>query len=264
MSLDNNNHHHKACGFAEEAVAYLYGEIEASRKHKFESHLAKCESCADELEHFTALRSGIGAWKNQFDKLPTPVFEVSYNTSARTVETEKPSFFDSLKNFLSFSPALATVAAAIVFAMLIGFGFLIFNSGTHEELAANEKAVQNEVPEIIEEIPSPFDEEKNQDPPAPETASNETNAPENVGEKIPAPKKTEQRTVNRPRPQTVAVNTPKAVKKDAPKPKTRAPRSIEENSPVQAQKLPKLNTLPDDEETDELRLSDLLSDLDAK
>ena len=69
----------------------------------------------------------------------------------------------------------------------------------------------------------------------------------------------------KPQPVTIAKETPKKVKTVEPKRKSNDTKTIEEITPVQAQnKLPKLNTLPDDEEIEELRLSDLLSDADSK
>ena len=134
-----NINNHKNCSFGEDAAAYLYNELEKGAKVNFEVHLAKCDSCADEIAEFTALRSGIADWKmKSFDVLATPVIEIPYQKPAPSVEirTEKISWFDSLKNALTFSPAMATIAAVMVLA-LFGISYLIFNS-SGEEYASNQ------------------------------------------------------------------------------------------------------------------------------
>ena len=258
MNLNNNNNNHKNCDFGEDAAAYLYGELEKQAKLNFETHLAKCDSCAEEIADFTALRSGIADWKmKSFDVLATPVIEIPYQKSAPSVEirTEKISWFDSLKNALTFSPAMATIAAAVVLAVF-GISYLVLNS-RGEEYASNQitKTEVTASPVIADKKPDSIIEEieKSVEPDTPEVVENES-----------APAITKTKVSEKPQPVTIAKETPKKVKPVEPKRKLNDVKTIEENSPIQAQKLPKLNTLPDDEEIEELRLSDLLSDADSK
>ena len=79
-----------------------------------------------------------------------------------------------------------------------------------------------------------------------------------------APEITETKVSEKPQPTKIASETPKKIRTVEPKRKSVVVKTIEETSPVQAQKMPKLNTLPDNEEVDELSLSDLLADVDAK
>ena len=257
MNLNNNNNDHKHCGFAEDAAAYLYDEIENVRKVNFETHLAKCDSCAEELACFAMLRKGIADWKsNSFDVLAIPVIEIPYEQIIET-KTETVSWFDSLKNLLTFSPAMATVAAAVVLALFAGFGFMIFNSNT-VEVASN----QIEKPETA----PPLIENKNSELPA-DAAETRTDLPEVKTENNneSAPEITKKKVREKPHPVKIASETPNKIKKVEPKRKSDNLKQTEENLPVQAQqKLLKLNTLPDEEEVDGLSLSDLLADVDSK
>lgn len=260
------NNNHKNCGYGEDAAAYLYDELETREKVNFETHLAKCNSCADEIGDFATLRSGIAGWKmKNFDVLATPVIEIPYEKSAPFVEirTEKISWFDSLKNALTFSPAMAAIAAAIILALFGSIIYLTFNSNG-EELASNINikdevvtlpAIENQKPELkVEENRKPNNST------APEVVENKTN---NENESTPAIIKT--KVPEKPQSVTVAREIPKKIKTSKLKRKSDNVKTIEENSPVQAQtKLPKLNTLPDEEEVNELSLSDLLADVDAK
>lgn len=260
MNLNNNNNNHKNCGFGEDTAAYLYDELENRKKVNFETHLAKCNSCAEEIAGFTMLREGIADWKmKNFDVLATPVIEIPYEKHAPTVEiqTEKISWFDSLKNALTFSPTMATVAAAIVLALFGGISYLALNSNG-VELASN-RTVKTEVvpsPVIADKKPDSEikDNNKSVEFPPPEIAENEKGLPEI----------TETRVSAKPQPVKIASEMPKKVKTVEPKRKSDNVKTIEETSPIQAQKMPKLNTLPDEEEVDELNLSELLADVDAK
>lgn len=259
MNLNNNNNNHKNCGFGKDAAAYLYNELETREKINFETHLAKCDSCAEEIGGFTALRSEIADWKmKSFDILATPVIEIPYEKSAPLIETqpEKISWFDSLKNALIFSPAFATIAAVMILA-LFGISYLIFNSGG-EEYAYNgtANAVVNS-PVTVDKKPDFISEETKK--------SAETDVPEIAKDNESAPEITKTKFLEKPQPVAIVKETPKKVKPVETKRRSNNKIKIEENSPVQAQtKLPKLNTLPDEEEIEELRLSDLLGDADSR
>jgi hypothetical protein len=265
----NNNNNHKICGFAEDAAAYLYGEIGKREKVNFETHLAKCNSCAEEIAGFASLREGIADWKmKSFDALATPIIEIPYEKHAPTVEirTEKISWFDSLKNSLTFSPAMAMIAATIILALFGGISYLVLNSNG-EELASNQ-TVTNEFissPVIADKKPDSEvkEDEKSNNFTAPEVAENTPDKTDNKNGSVPT-------IINTKVPEkrqnvTVAEEKPKNIKIVVPNRKSDKVKNIEETSPVQAvQKMPKLNTLPDNEELNELSLSDLLADVDAK
>ena len=178
MNLNNN----KNCSFVEDAAAYLYGEIENRDKVSFETHLAKCDSCAEEIAGFTSLREGIADWKmKSFDVLATPVIEIPFEKDAPTIEiqTEKVSWFDSLKNALTFSPAMATIAAAIVLALFAGVGFLILNSNSQEVASNTIDKLKVAPPPTIKEKTSETESKSVSDElPAPDVAKNENNLPE--------------------------------------------------------------------------------------
>lgn len=269
-----NNNNHKNCGFGEDAAAYLYNELEKGANVNFETHLAKCDSCADEIAEFTVLRSGIVDWKmKSFDVLTTPVIEVPYEKPAPSVEirTEKISWFDSLKNALTFSPAFATITAVMILA-LFGISYLMFissgedytsNGATKNGVVNSPVIADKKSASVIEEDKKSKslteENEKSVEPNAPEVAKDNV---EN-NESVPTIIKT--KSPEKPQPITVAKETPKKVKPVELKRKSNDVKPMEENFPIQAQqKMPKLNTLPDEEEIVELRLSDLLGDADSE
>ncbi len=262
-----NNNNHKNCGFAEDAAAYLYDELETPAKIKFETHLAKCDSCAEEFADFISLREGIADWKmKDFDALFTPVIEIPYEKHAATtvkIRTEKLSWLDSIKNVLTLSPVMATIAATIVLAFFGTVSYMVLNSDGNE-IAANinvekvtkSQTVEDKKPEIAENPVKTSDKE-----------IAENDLPKTDIEEESEPIITKTKIYEKPQSVKIANETQTKVKTVVPKPKPKPEKGkiIKENTPFQAQKLPKLNTLPDEEEeVDELSLSDLLADVDSK
>lgn len=109
------------CTFTEQLALYLYDEIAAAEKALFESHLQKCDSCANELADFTALRSSVLEWREtDFAPLLTPVIVLP--AFDNKIETKR-SWFESLRSALIFSPARAAFASLFVFLI---FGAILW------------------------------------------------------------------------------------------------------------------------------------------
>jgi len=124
----------RSCSFGEDVVSYLYDEMTDSKKLDFETHLADCSSCPDEIAAFGAVRSKMQEWRAvEFDSLKTPEIEIPYENEKAVqilVSREKPkSLFDKLGGLLSFSSMFAKTAtgfAAIV--IMLGMGWFLYGS----------------------------------------------------------------------------------------------------------------------------------------
>jgi hypothetical protein len=108
----------------EEWVAYLYEEIDPNTRCQLKAHLAECQACRLQLDHWQCVRQRLDSWKRPG---PRP-------RGAR---------------FLSF-PALARWAAAA--ALMIGFGFLVGRSSilSGEQVAALREELRGEVAQMVE------------------------------------------------------------------------------------------------------------------
>jgi anti-sigma factor RsiW len=53
---------HFRCGDSDALVAYLYGEGEPSEREAVAAHIARCLSCAEEIESLRGTRALLGAW----------------------------------------------------------------------------------------------------------------------------------------------------------------------------------------------------------
>lgn len=125
MSEKNPNHD---CAHAAEIVSYLYEEIGEREKAGFETHLANCRNCADELADFSFARFAVKDWREaQFDHLETPAFEIPFETkqSAETVLTNSESLLERLRRIFSLTPIWATSAASL--AIIVGLVLTITN-----------------------------------------------------------------------------------------------------------------------------------------
>lgn len=126
MSDSTNN---KNCAFSEQAISYLYNEIEPDEKTAFETHLENCSICAADLTSFGLTRSAVSAWREiEFQTLATPDIEFSavrpaqmYKPNVSAVEAK--SLFARMQEF--FKPATVWANGFAIF--LIVFGLLFFN-----------------------------------------------------------------------------------------------------------------------------------------
>ena len=122
--LDQSNYN-SGCGFDEQIVSYLYGEIGEAEKSNFENHLKQCASCEGELGGFSSVRTSIQEWRvGEFASLSTPVFVLPH---METSHESSPSRIKSVLAFFTFShgwlPAAGTAALAVIaiFAGLLWF-----------------------------------------------------------------------------------------------------------------------------------------------
>lgn len=128
----NSNHQNLTCEFAEEIVSYLYNEMVATEKARFEAHLGNCSFCADEVASFGLVRSEIVNWKDEiFVPLATPIIEIPFEQSAKPLvikEVSRP-WYATVRDYFSLSPVWMTATTAMaVLAICAGLVFVTINS----------------------------------------------------------------------------------------------------------------------------------------
>jgi hypothetical protein len=77
----NNNN----CERAGELVAYFYGEASRDERASFDTHLATCGACRDELDAFAGVREAVGHWRAEIlDIAHAP----SFNETVAAAQTQ--------------------------------------------------------------------------------------------------------------------------------------------------------------------------------
>ena len=126
----------KECGFEHEIVSYMYDELGAADRTRFETHLVDCTSCTDEFAAVSLSRFSVFEWqKEEFAHLATPDIVIPYET--RKVAVEAGGWFAGFTEIFAFARSPLVVGAA--FAVVLGIGFIGFNLvGTGgNEIASN-------------------------------------------------------------------------------------------------------------------------------
>src|SRR5687768_3655002 len=120
--LRNTNNHR--CGFADEIVSYIYDEIGATDRRRFESHLSECDGCTEEFAAVSNARFSVFEWhREEFAHLLTPEIVIPYAAKQTTVaESSSKGALAGFRGFLTLLGRPMAVAATL--AVCIGLGFL--------------------------------------------------------------------------------------------------------------------------------------------
>jgi hypothetical protein len=117
-----DNRHNSSCPHEEQIVSYLYREMPPAEIDKFESHLAVCGSCVDELAALSEPHLAVYEWRtNVFNRIPAPSVRLSF------VEEHQPrteGLLGRLTAILAGWPAGLRVGVG--FAALLAVGFSVF------------------------------------------------------------------------------------------------------------------------------------------
>jgi hypothetical protein len=263
---NNNNHNSSACSYAGQIVSYLYDEASAKEKIEFETHLNKCENCADELSGFGFVRSSIEEWrKEEIFALEMPALEIPLLKTANVAEkapisAESNSWLADLRRLFSFSPKFAFASAAFaVLAVCVGLAFVVINFSNKGEIAVNSN--QNSKNELASNVNILKEEAHPEANPNPQTSEIKN---------VSANDKTEQAKTDSKKDTSVKASN------NAPKQKLSVPKSntVAENSAnktdrknktknIEQQEIPKLSDF-DDVEDESLRLADLFNEIDTE
>jgi len=137
--MSNNNHISK-CVYSAEIIAYLYGEIAKKEKSAFETHLANCSNCTDELADFAFARFSVQEWRDaEFAHLETPVIKIPFERKKVNISdsTVSDSWLARLRGLVSLSPAWAAASGAAALAVGLGLVFAAINIFQPAEIAEN-------------------------------------------------------------------------------------------------------------------------------
>ncbi len=145
-----NNETEKNCGFADEIVSYIYGEIGEPERGKFENHLVDCMSCTDEFAGISNARFAMFEWqKEEFAHLETPEIVIPYAPKQRVVD--KVGLLAGLTELLGFGGGWPSVAMAVgALAIVVGLGFVVMNYNSNRQQVA-----ETGKPSIIEQKSAP-------------------------------------------------------------------------------------------------------------
>lgn len=279
----------KNCAFAEQAVAFLYGELEAENKTTFSSHLQNCATCREELAGFGAVRSSIFDWRTQeFNLLENPSIVIeterkTQNQNAAVQSSQTVSWLDEIRRIFTLSPAFTAVAALLLFTVCAGL--IAYNFSGERQIAevknkrAEERTNVSAGEKNVIEQPD-FEnnggkaEKQSVAVSSPEPDIVDNNADNNVDNKNAAPVNAGESDAKR-KILKVADEERAVVKKELTARKIRRSpdnskiaRSNSDiaryDAPASARRVPKLSNIEDEDEETSLRLTDLLGDAGGK
>lgn len=266
----NSNHNHSSCEFAEQTIAYLYGESNADEKIKFEAHLVNCAVCAEELTGFGFVRSSILEWREaDFSNSKIPAFDVPVKTQEKSFSAKlqnSGSWFGELWKGFAFNPvsAGAVLAALVICAGLILFALNFSASNEIAKKSNDENAIvtttasSTPVASIKEESRSNIGNNGGGKSAADKTsnspAENGIEIRTSLSEKQVAPKNTVIK---------ISVNPPKNNLGNSVRSSKNANGDAKKTSTVRRKQVPNLIDA-EDEEDDSIRLADLFAEVGTK
>lgn len=263
MLVSNTDNHKQNCEFAEESIAYLYGELDESNKAKFDLHLENCVNCAGEINAFSSIHSSIQNWKAaKFDALSTPIIEIPTDLQQKSVKeaTGSSSWLMNLRERFSFTRSWIQVGAFAALLIGLGLGIYFLNFSNQKEFAVEKPDNKT----IINGSPAFNNEFAKADMPD----SNSQDGNDSKQPKVESPVNVENLPTKKAIPSKVSTN-PKISENNRKTPEkilnreNKMPKTIKNILSVKIRNVPKLNTLPEEAEDEDLRLTDLFDEIDA-
>ncbi len=146
------------CEFEAEIVSYLYGELAAANRTRFETHLLDCTPCTDEFAELAFSRFSVFEWqKEEFAPLKTPAISIPY--PAKQLEAlESDGYLAGFRRLLAFNWQTG-IATAGILTVFIGIGFAVMNyNGTDDQNLAvvevNKEEVKITSPIVVPSVPA--------------------------------------------------------------------------------------------------------------
>lgn len=262
MLVNNSENHKQNCEFAEESIAFLYGESDESNKAEFNRHLENCSNCADELKAFSLIHSSVQNWKKaKFDILTTPIIKIPVQSVRETAVSS--SWLANLRERFSFQRGLVQVGAFAAVLICLGFGLYFFNFYNQE----NNVAGKTDSKTIVEVSPNPDNEiakvEESNSNSQNQSDSKKAEMNQSADSPVKSPAVEESSSAKQTVPLKISTSPKNSVnsRKSADNKIPKANRKI---SPVNNRSVPKLNALPEEAEEEDLRLADLFDEIDAR
>lgn len=123
----------ESCGRGPDAISYLYGEIFGEDRDDFETHLADCANCADEIASFSAISMSLAELHKSASAVPV----------SSSNERAGSGLFARIRELLAAYPvgvrAFAGAAAAILLLLLGYFAISSFSNGSAEPNIAKDE-----------------------------------------------------------------------------------------------------------------------------
>jgi anti-sigma factor RsiW len=138
-----------ACGRKEELITYLYGESTPEQSRVFESHLAQCTDCRNEIRGFESVRDKLQAWDVSF----APRVEIEPRRSRLQVFRELAELFPVWARGL----AVAGGAAAVLLVTLaaVGSRVSVGSKGVALDFGMASRKTPVPAPPVSPAIPAP-------------------------------------------------------------------------------------------------------------
>jgi len=121
------------CERAGELVAYFYGEANSTERERFNTHLASCGDCRDELAAFAGVREAVGHWRADLLKT-APAISLAGTLAPPQVKAKagahgvsQSSALAALREFFTLSPVwlrAGAVAATLALCALAALAVL--------------------------------------------------------------------------------------------------------------------------------------------
>lgn len=248
--MTTNNHNYQPCEQAESLVSYLYDEIDATERARFQSHLSACAECTAELAGFGVVRSQVAEWRQEeFAPMAAPAIELPREVII--TDENKISWLDSLRAFLA--PQVAIPAAGFAALLIVaGVLFTSWNSGiANPDTVASNQSVPSLVNKQADEKLAPVNSIQ---------SAPEQNIAENASKEDREDVKEVERTVTPAKRKARRESAPATARRNSESPLR---NNSQQTAVRQPNKQPKID-LPEidhDEDVDEsLRLADLFGE----
>ena len=145
-----NNGNKKGCGLGDEIVSYIYSELAALDRERFESHLVSCTACTDEFAAIADARYSVFDWrKREFAALETPAIVIPYDRA--DIQTDRIGAFAAFGEMVrSWRLAFATGLIAIAAVTVLTLGYL----STPQQVTVSSVPSQINVPDAVQDVAS--------------------------------------------------------------------------------------------------------------
>jgi anti-sigma factor RsiW len=123
-----------SCARANDLIAYLYDEANATEAKSFAEHLHVCASCKSELVMFNQVRESVGVWREQaLGSAAGIALQTAHESAApdsiKIVQPQKPSALAALRQFFALSPDWMRAATAFATIALCALSVLAIVNG---------------------------------------------------------------------------------------------------------------------------------------
>jgi len=115
-----NKGNEKGCGFADEIVSYMYDELAAIDREKFETHLINCTACTDEFAAIADAGYSVFDWrKREFAALETPAIVIPYDRPIAHQFGAFATFGEMVRSWrFAFAAVFIAIAGVSVFTLV--------------------------------------------------------------------------------------------------------------------------------------------------